>query len=583
MLGCLALIRKHQSTLLLFGVLAVAAGLIFFRLDRADLQTDGAVYSLRALGYLDYLNTPLQSAPLQWYASPPWWTRLSFHDAPPLVFLIQFFFFSVLGESTLVARIPGAFAGVGSVILVGLIGRRLWGNAAGQLAALLISTSALFVSAAREPYLESVEVFFILLSVWVFTRAVREPRWWPAWGIAAGLALDTKYTAFFVVPAAVGYLVAFQRPALRQRQFWLGVGLLALTLSPALIYNTGLYFSRGHLDLQLSRLVPGTWEAAKAAWPKLYAEVGTAPDFLGNAKSMVTYVGSVVTLPELLLGLTGIGWLTFVVVRRKLTPPLAFIPWLSVVLLAAFFTLQGPAPRFLPVLSPWIALASAGALVSFWRRWRALMPRWGKAMAAAGLVFLLGYALLFTVNTNHSFQPVGSPWWYSPTLRLGNDGFQQLAGYLEPRFSAQPGYTFHRPRRRDQILSDFTRLAGQDLFIYQADLRWFSAFWYFQRYSLYHDVYVLSDRELAAVAESEGRPLQMPQFFQAFGARRVYFIVGVAPGGFESGFTKPSALTQSLEQVFVANLNRGARGESVAIKNPTGQVGFRVYALDMNQ
>ena len=57
---------------------------------------DDALYSSRALGWLDYLGGG-QTTPIQWFEKIPWWGYLSFHDAPPLVFAVQRLFFAVFG------------------------------------------------------------------------------------------------------------------------------------------------------------------------------------------------------------------------------------------------------------------------------------------------------------------------------------------------------------------------------------------------------------------------------------------------------------------------------------------------------
>lgn len=560
-------------------VLLIAGFLIFFRLDRADMQTDGAVYSLRSLGYLDYLNTATyQSTPLDWFGSVPWWSRLSFHDAPPLVFLIQFVFFSLFGGSTLVARIPGAVAGVGSVVLTMAIGHRLWGRRAGLFAGLLLASSSLFTWAAREPYLESVETFFILLCLFAFLGALDDQRWWPWWGVTLGLALLTKYTAVLLLPATLGYLLVYARPVFRNRRLWVGLALALALLSPLAVYNFQLYRTRGHFDLQLSKLVPATWGSAKEDWPKLYADVGQPKSFADYASSTWRYFQSTASAPWFWLAAAATaGWTWWILVRPKIRRQSSTVVWLGLVALIAFFVFNGPAPRFLPPAAPLLALLAAGGITVLSQQ---LSNPFVSRAAFALALGVVAVEFAVNANTNLAYQPHGSPPWHIAVLRLRNDGFQQLAKHLAPVIRQQPGYGFSPVRTRDDLVSDFADVAGQDVILYQSRLRWFSTFWYFQQYTIYHDVYLLSDLDLAGVAAAQGNPIAPVNFFRERGARRLLFVAGVNDGVFESGSTANPAGVPDLEAAFVENIRRGAPGGLAEIKGPTGQLAFRVYTLD---
>ncbi len=97
---------------LLIAVIIIAALLRITSLWQGDLTgSDEIFYGFRAIGMMDYDNAPKQSTPLEWFdpinqknhllnyppadqpgaaiTGTPWWTKLSFHDHPPLVFLVQ--------------------------------------------------------------------------------------------------------------------------------------------------------------------------------------------------------------------------------------------------------------------------------------------------------------------------------------------------------------------------------------------------------------------------------------------------------------------------------------------------------------
>ena len=78
---------------IILGLIVCLAGFFrLFRIARADMVTDAAHYAFRAIGYLDYVSINTQTSPIVWFDFMPWWSFLSFHDHPGLVFLIQHFF-----------------------------------------------------------------------------------------------------------------------------------------------------------------------------------------------------------------------------------------------------------------------------------------------------------------------------------------------------------------------------------------------------------------------------------------------------------------------------------------------------------
>src|SRR3989344_3374609 len=140
---------SRNQKLVLAGIVLLAAFLIFFRLTRHDILGDDGHYSFRAIGYFDYLGSLEQTTPVQWFGERPWWSLLSFHDHPPLVFLIQHIFFKLFGVSLLVSRLPAALAAVGSVLVLFFIGRKLGEINAGLFAAAALAVNSYFLWTGR--------------------------------------------------------------------------------------------------------------------------------------------------------------------------------------------------------------------------------------------------------------------------------------------------------------------------------------------------------------------------------------------------------------------------------------------------
>ena len=111
--------------------LTPAAILRFGGLGSSEIFHDEGFYAFRSIGYVDYIQNDDQTTPIQWFKdapSLPWWTSLSFHDHPPLFFLIQNIFFKIFGNSLFAARLPSALAGVFSIYLVYLISSSIFGT-----------------------------------------------------------------------------------------------------------------------------------------------------------------------------------------------------------------------------------------------------------------------------------------------------------------------------------------------------------------------------------------------------------------------------------------------------------------------
>ena len=86
---------KLQLVLL---VLAVASFFRFYNIGFADVITDEALGGFRSIGYIDFFASPHQTTPYEWFSDIPAWAKLSFHDHPPLTFIVQNIFFKIFGD-----------------------------------------------------------------------------------------------------------------------------------------------------------------------------------------------------------------------------------------------------------------------------------------------------------------------------------------------------------------------------------------------------------------------------------------------------------------------------------------------------
>lgn len=143
--------------------------------------------------------------------------------------------------SAVIGRALSALADLGSVWLVYLIGRRLYGGQAGLLAALLAALTAFAIQQAHFFTVDSAASFFTVLAVYFSMRAAQAgPAGTPPWaslalgGLAAGLATACKLSAALAAGFVALGGVSWGWQALHDREERSQVYRLAL-LVPALI------------------------------------------------------------------------------------------------------------------------------------------------------------------------------------------------------------------------------------------------------------------------------------------------------------------------------------------------------------
>lgn len=129
-------------------------------------------------------------------------------NKPPLFFWFAGLFSLITGEVTeLTARLPAALMGLGTVLVVFFLGKRLVNQRVGFLAALMLATSPQFHKYARMVRLDLPFTFFITLAIASFfygRTAVKHKKWYFfAFWFFMGLATLTKGPLGIFLPLSV--------------------------------------------------------------------------------------------------------------------------------------------------------------------------------------------------------------------------------------------------------------------------------------------------------------------------------------------------------------------------------------------
>jgi 4-amino-4-deoxy-L-arabinose transferase-like glycosyltransferase len=179
--------RRTHDTFAYCAALALVAALIFgwsLSAIPAEVHGDDAEVGLDAIQLLNHFNLFKTG----WYDLP------HFHAFPTALGFVLF------GRNLVGLRATSAALGVGSVLLLFGVVRRLWGTEVAVIAAFLLACQRFFIHLSRAGYHYIDAPFLSLLVVWLFLRLWQERRRGPAvWcGIAIGLGIQTYYAARIV-------------------------------------------------------------------------------------------------------------------------------------------------------------------------------------------------------------------------------------------------------------------------------------------------------------------------------------------------------------------------------------------------
>lgn len=482
--------EKNQkiSLIIILLLLLGALGRLLF-LGRGDPISDEVLYGFRSIGYLDFDFARYQPGLLQLFDNQviPWWTKLSFHDHPALVFLVQHIFMKLGGANLWALRLPSVLFGLASVYLLYLIGRKWFSPLVGILAAALLSANVLMFYLSRTAVQESQVLFFMLLTVYLFSRALERPKYFLWTGLAFGLALLSKYTVLFLVPAFILYLTIFQREHFRSRYLYSGAGLALLVASPLIIYNILLFKTFGHFDFQWSYILGqevSYWQVSPGK------EIGTVVErFVGIFQNLWLYNSAIFNI----LALTALAVFISSIWRPQEGLKRQNI-FLFLILFFNFllYLLIGPSPRFLSMLVPWLALLTAWLLVYLWENF--FKNRLIIFLSLVTLIFV--WENFYAWNSYVFYRPLGySPWTYSQIhWDMHPYGFNQLDQYLEDLLSGQyPALTIpYKYNFLEEIkiksIEQARAHGGKEakiLIIYDQNIQDLAALWIFDRRALY--------------------------------------------------------------------------------------------------
>jgi 4-amino-4-deoxy-L-arabinose transferase-like glycosyltransferase len=161
-------------------------------------------------------------------------------EHPPLFSWMQAVLFIPFGVSDPLAKLPSALCGLGVILLVAWLGRRMTGDPlAGVLAMFVMATSIYFLKYAARAMTDVPFTFFFLAAVCSWVLSEDDPRWLLAAGAFAALAQLTRAMMGLSIPIlfAIDLIANRRRPPLR----YLIAGLLVAFVPPIAWYAQWIY------------------------------------------------------------------------------------------------------------------------------------------------------------------------------------------------------------------------------------------------------------------------------------------------------------------------------------------------------
>ncbi|MDP2684216.1 MAG: glycosyltransferase family 39 protein [bacterium] len=560
-----------KPILLLVIILFLAIFLRFYNVTIHDPYTDEVLLGFRAIKMIDYDLSLVQTTPWQWVDSVPGWMRLSFHDHPILFFLMQHISIRTFGENMLALRLPSILTGIASVYMIYLLASRLINKRAGYIAGSLLAVGSYHVWVSRLGIQDGAVIFFTLLILWLWIKALEEDKkyLWILWGAALGLGIITKLTILIIIPILFVYALIYKHKIITNKFFWYGILASVIFSAPLWLYNLALYKNFGHFDFQISALLNQyveKWQFRQGR--EMVGGIGARfRYFFETMKQANNYVFN-----YLLIG-AFVSALCFSVKKKS---KLAIFLLLALVLEVLWFFVIGSTLRFVVMVIPYCIL-----LISYLFAKLFEFNKYKKVIYVF-LILVFSVELLFTINTFFV-----SPSWGWKNLTYAqiqveemNFGWREVNDYLDDYLDGKTSSAYGKPIYQFMVDLQNQEIEKEEklnfekyplVIIYDKDFNFLSRLWTFQRRLIYKGWPVMSDVAFYNIIGDIWE-----QYYKEQGVEHFLYFTGVEEIDFGVGalYWPYPFKTESTEfEKYL--LEKGVKPEF--IKNKAGKDTFKVY------
>jgi hypothetical protein len=486
--------KSFFAIAIFMGGLLIACSTRIMSIGMTDIGGDGAINSFRALGWFDWLGISGQSTPFDWLGHIPLWAKLSFHDAPPLVFFIQHLFFNLFGENVVVARLPFILSGIFTLFIVYLILKKLKGIEVAFIGVIVYAVISYSVWTEHSLYLEGIQGLFItgylLLGAFLMfgQNYIRNNLYLYLWISIIALALITKYTSLFIFLPTILFMWTYRFKLFKNlRTVLLSLSIFLIIILPVIFYNIKTYVLRGHFDAALSSLFG---MQSDDFW--IISQRHVSLDLLSNTFSLFKVLISNISIPFLILIVISIVFIViFSIKRLKIDQIKNIESWIVINLLSvvSMFLFFPASERFVSIIIPVLVIGCAVGMGNIYEhvQHRPIV----KGISIIILISVCSFELFYSINTNILKNPIGPIGFTSSKNKLIGKGFNQLDNFIRSE-AIEPLPNKKYINNRDDIRFSNEDIEGKHIIIYDDRIDWASQMWYMQRYFLYYRLPIIS-------------------------------------------------------------------------------------------
>lgn len=256
----------------LFLIILLAVFLRLFLLARVPLSLNWDEVSM---GYSAYSIS--QTGMDEWGEKLPLFFR-SYGEWKSAVYIYLLVpFIKIFGLNAWAVRLPSALAGILSVYLTYLIGKKLYGEKAGRWASVFLAVSPWALMLSRPAFEANVSLTLILSGIYFFLRSRESSKYYflTSSAIAFGLAPHAYNSAKFVVPLLVIYLLFATKMFKQLKKTLIMLGILAIFALPILLnLSSGVAQARlNQVGITTDQKALGDFYALRATLPSPVAKL----------------------------------------------------------------------------------------------------------------------------------------------------------------------------------------------------------------------------------------------------------------------------------------------------------------------
>ena len=200
------------------------------------ITTLGSVLRLLALGHKSFWLDEIASVYIGGLPRPVFWTVLWHHEGNMALYYMLLRPWLHFGNGEASVRLLSVIPGVLSIPAMYALGKRLFGERTGLLAAAFFAINACAVMSSQEARGYSLLVLGVIGSIYLFVRLIAQPTYATAcaYGLVAGLTLYCHYFGALIPVACAVSLIALPTARRPWRQLAVAAGVLVGVSTPVL-------------------------------------------------------------------------------------------------------------------------------------------------------------------------------------------------------------------------------------------------------------------------------------------------------------------------------------------------------------